>query len=176
LCYAIVMAQAKPRPTIKSVTGNYKPKGQRRLVTALLLLIITLAGFLLVKHIQHDQAIAKEGAQYAAAEADLNRLADQIVLKFGKPMNRQTLNYCRSGNYCRTSVVLTYGVSNKSDGALLSQQINNIVSNKLSHMGEHNLHCNYEPIYDADKGSLIAHLNCAKTGALVDGFPLRITE
>lgn len=130
-CYHSQMAQANPRPVVTSVKGTYKPRWRKRLAIIFLLLVITLAGFLFVKHIQHDRAIAKERSQYAAAESDLNNLADQIVAKFGKPADRQTDNYCGHTSvefgtgdlYCDTEVYLLYGTSGLENSISLAKSI-----------------------------------------------------
>jgi hypothetical protein len=120
------------RPTLtKSIQGTHKPKRRRNLAVLLVICVVIVGGVFGYKHIQKDRAIAKEHAEYTAAEADLNNLADQIVAKFGRPADRKELKACgytsvefgRGALYCNVDINVLYGTSSLANSIELAKNI-----------------------------------------------------
>jgi hypothetical protein len=74
----------------------------------------------LYKNHQKNEAIAKERAQYAQAEKDLDALSAQIITKFGQPDDQKKVKECGHTSsdfgtgilFCTVSQFLFYPVAN----------------------------------------------------------------
>jgi hypothetical protein len=72
-----------------------KKSQKRKIVTIILVLALcAAAGTFFYKQHQKNEAIAKERAQYAQAEQDLDTLSAQIIAKFGQPDDQKKVRKC----------------------------------------------------------------------------------
>jgi hypothetical protein len=118
--------QPTKKPRLRSIT----------VITAIILLAI--GGFLLFRHHQNTQAIAKERAQYAQAEKDLDALTAQIIAKFGQPVSNsedKSCGYTSSFNefaahgdlYCSVNNNIVYSQASKDE----ANNTVNLISNEI---------------------------------------------
>lgn len=107
----------------------------RVFLICLLAIALVGGGWLFYHYEQNNEAIAKERAQYAQAEKDMDTLASQIVTSLGQPDDSRTIKSCgytsnsnefeRGDLYCSNTVELTYPVSNRESANQLTTNISN---------------------------------------------------
>jgi len=74
-----------------------QPHPGKRLIILIFSVIVCvgLLSWYLIAHTERQRAIEKQRTQFIQADAQLSKLADQIVAKFGQPLARQTNNSCK---------------------------------------------------------------------------------